>query len=639
VASRAPASLLSLVAALAIGAGCGRDPAQSGRGGSPTARHDVHAQLVEDAATQRHPSDGGGRGWLAEDPGPLRAGEKARFVVLYEAGPLGIAVGGTLYFQGPAFWGWVPPQLGDRWGRGYTEVSSEAAGVELRAQALERGLLAIGIAGRALAPGERVRIVYGAGPAGVRVDRYAERGQPLWLQVDGDGDGVRGTVLDSPRVDILPGPPERLVLTLPSTARPGESVRLVAAVLDAEGSAGVETEGEIVFDEVPEGLPVPARLGLPAAARGRAKASVVAAAPGLYRLRARGPGGLEAESNPLLVSADVRRVLWADLHGHSALSDGTGTPEDYYRYARDVAALDVAALTDHDHWGMPFLDASPELWREIVDTTRAFHEPGRFVTILGYEWTSWVHGHRHVLHFEDEAEIRSCIDPEHDSPRELWGALRGRPALTFAHHSAGGPVATDWSIPPDPELEPVTEIVSVHGSSEALDSPQPIYSPVPGNFVRDVLTRGYRLGFVGSGDSHDGHPGLVHVAARAWGGVAAILAEERTREAVLAALRARRVYATNGPRILVDVRLGGQPMGSRIGPGTQPLELRVVAPRPIDRVDVVRDGLVTRAFPGEGRRELEVRDVVPDLRSGEQLYLRVVQEDDGAAWISPFFVE
>jgi hypothetical protein len=332
-------------------------------------------------------------------------------------------------------------------------------------------------------------------------------------------------------------------------------------------------------------------------------------------------------------------VLWGDLHGHSALSDGTGTPEDYFRYARDVAALDVAALTDHDHWGMPFLDAAPELWREIVDTTRAFHEPGRFVTILGYEWTSWVHGHRHVLHFEDEAEIRSSIDERHDSPRELWGALRGRPALTFAHHSAGGPVATDWSIPPDPELEPVTEIVSVHGSSEALDSPQPIYSPVPGNFVRDVIQRGYRLGFVGSGDSHDGHPGLAHVAARAWGGVAAILAEERTREAVLAALRERRVYATNGPRILVDARLGGRPMGSRIGPGTHPLELRVTATAPLERVDVVRDGAVTRSFPGEGRLDLEIHDSVPELRPGEQLYLRVVQEDDGAAWISPFFVD
>ena len=63
------------------------------------------------------------------------------------------------------------------------------------------------------------------------------------------------------------------------------------------------------------------------------------------------------------------------------------------------------------------------------------------------------------------------------------------------------PIATNWNYPPDPELEPVTEIVSVHGSSEAADSPGLIYKPVFGNFVRETLAdRGYVLGFVGSGD-------------------------------------------------------------------------------------------------------------------------------------------
>ncbi|MGH9337934.1 MAG: DUF3604 domain-containing protein, partial [Vicinamibacteria bacterium] len=95
----------------------------------------------------------------------------------------------------------------------------------------------------------------------------------------------------------------------------------------------------------------------------------------------------------------IPRILWGDLHGHSQLSDGTGTPEDFFLYARDVAALDVVALTDHDHWGMVFLDANPGLWKTIEETARRFDEPGRFVALLGYEWTSWIHGHRHVLYF------------------------------------------------------------------------------------------------------------------------------------------------------------------------------------------------------------------------------------------------
>ena len=136
-----------------------------------------------------------------------------------------------------------------------------------------------------------------------------------------------------------------------------------------------------------------------------------------------GPGGLVAESNPIVVSAAIPRVLWADLHGHSNFSDGTGTPEDYFLYARDVAALDVAALTDHDHWGMLPLESHPEMWQEIRRETQRFHQPGRFVTLLGYEWTSWIHGHRHVLYFGDEGEIFDSVDPSYESPLQLWQAL------------------------------------------------------------------------------------------------------------------------------------------------------------------------------------------------------------------------
>ncbi len=33
-------------------------------------------------------------------------------------------------------------------------------------------------------------------------------------------------------------------------------------------------------------------------------------------------------------------VLWGDFHSHSVVSDGTGSPYELYRYARDVAGLD-----------------------------------------------------------------------------------------------------------------------------------------------------------------------------------------------------------------------------------------------------------------------------------------------------------
>jgi hypothetical protein len=415
-------------------------------------------------------------------------------------------------------------------------------------------------------------------------------------------------------------------------------VRLTVAVLDAFGNAGCRLDGTIEL-MAPASLGLPDQVRLGAGEGGCLGLQGVASEEGLFRVGARGPDGLVAISNPLHVSPGGRRILWGDLHGHSNLSDGTGVPEDYYRYARDVAGLDVSALTDHDHWGFPFLDASPERWQEVTEQTRAFHEPGRFVTLLGYEWTNWVHGHRHVLLFEDEGRIASSLDPATDDPRKLWQALEGRAALTMAHHSAGGPVATNWSFAPDPRFEPVTEVVSVHGSSEAADSPLRIAGAVEGNFVRDALDRGYRLGFLGSGDSHDGHPGLAQLAGAGHAGLAAILAEDCTREAVLAALRARRTYATSGPRIVLRATLDGQPMGSDVKPGTHRLVALVVGTQPLQSVELVRSGMVVDAVSGEGREELAHEWTLSGLETGEYVYLRVTQVDLGMAWSSPFFVE
>ena len=72
---------------------------------------------------------------------------------------------------------------------------------------------------------------------------------------------------------------------------------------------------------------------------------------------------------------------------------------------------------------------------------------------------------------------------------------------------------------------------------------------VDGNFVRDALDGGDRLGFLGSGDTHDGHPGCPDPATKRRCGLVGIFAEERTREGVLAALRA-------GEYVYVRVLLG-----------------------------------------------------------------------------------
>jgi len=606
------------------------------------ARRELAEALRNDAANPRHPSDGGGRAWL-ESSEPARAAGHGRWTILFEAGPHGVAVGGRILLQVSPFWHWSTPQTREPHAPGFTTVEALAEGVVLTAETLDQQLLGIAVGGRALAPGERIRIRYGAGEAGARADRYAERESRFFLAVDGDGDGVREWLPDPPATDVAAGPAARLLLHLPAVARPGEEIFATLAVLDAGANAGVEFAGEVVFGEHAESVRLPPSRVFDGSEGGVARVPLRVEAEGIVRLEARGPDGLAAVSNPMRVSAEAPRIRFGDLHGHSNLSDGTGTPEDYFAYARDVAGLDFVSLTDHDHWGIPFLDERPALRARIRRATEAAHAPGAFVTLHGYEWTSWIYGHRHVLYFDDGAgPWLSSLAPGSETPEQLWAALRGRPAMTLAHHSAGGPIASDWSIPPDPELEPLTEIVSVHGSSEAPDSPGPIYAPVRGNFVRDALGRGHRLGFVGSGDSHDGHPGLTHLAASS-GGVAAVMSEELSREGLRRALFDRLSYATNGPRILLDVRLAGRTMG-RVIPaaavaGEARLVVDVVGTTEIDRVDVVRSGAVVASADAEGQGDLLLGYPVRALRPGEYLYVRVVQRDGGAAWSSPFFFD
>jgi hypothetical protein len=653
--SRAPVRrpLLLALATLALG-GCGGGETEgtpafravaNDRPGPPGAQWELVEMLREAAAREPHPSDGGGRAWLdqGDDPPHATVGRPGRFTVVYEVGPLGIATEGVIFFQVSPFWGWSTPQVEIPEAPGFTTVTPSSDTIELSAETLDQQLLGIRISGRPLVAGDRVRIVYGAGPTGAMPDRYAEKNSRFWIAVDGDADGTRAFLADSPGIDVAPGPAARLAVTLPTIARPGESVRVAVAVLDGFGNAGPEFAGEVRFVDLPAGIEMPTSVAFAPGDGGVTAVDAVARKAGVYRLQVASADGLTATSNPMVVSDSGPRVLWGDLHGHSSLSDGTGTARDYYAYARDVAALDIAALTDHDHWGILPLDTHPEIWEEIVRETQRTHEPGRFVTLLAFEWTSWIHGHRHVLYFGDEGEVFSSIAPEYESPVQLWKALAGRPVLTFAHHSAGGPIRTNWDIPPDPVLEPVTEIVSVHGSSEALDSPIPIYSPVPGNFVRDVLDRGYRLGFIGSGDSHDGHPGLAHIGAPS-GGLAAVLSEDRTREGVLAALRERRAYATNGPRILLRTAFGSHGMGTTApvpagGTVGDELFVHVVASAPLERVDLIRSGEIVDAIPAEGLLEAVLQRPVEALRAGEYLYVRAVQEDGGTAWSSPIFFE
>jgi len=585
--------------------------------------------MLADLVAPRHPLDGSGSISFAEQPKPVMAGAPGQWVLRYTAGSEGLLPGALVFLQAAPFWGWSTPQINDENRAGWTLISVEGE-TPWTAQTVDQQLLAVELEDGLLA-GQSVVFSYHG-----RADRYAESNSRFWIAVDGDGDGIRALVKKGDRlmVEVSSRPATQLHLVVPSTARPHEEVILHASALDGAGNLDESFAGEVSL-KLPEGMEL---IQKEPRERGVHRFIIRCEEQGLHRIQATSSLG-EFSANPILVRESAPPILWADLQVHTGLSDGTGSLADVYHYAKEVAGLDAICITDHDHWGMDFLDQSPQVWDQILQEADDWNDPGTFVAFPGFEWTSWLWGHRHVLFgSREDAVLLSSVNPETDTPQELWEALKGSDAMTIAHHSAGGPVAIDWRIPPDPFFEPVTEVISVHGSSEAKDSPGLIRGAVSGNFVRDALRRNYPLGLIGSTDGHDGHPGLSQFAG-GQGGLAAVLTEDRTRSGILAALRNRSCYATNGERILLWFEVDGGGMGSTLsaGEGKHKVMCRVAGTGPIRSVEVITQDGVVMTFYGTGSSVLFREFELERMADKGFVYVRVLQEDGGMAWSSPVF--
>lgn len=590
--------------------------------------------------------DGAGRASIT--PGtPVTAGSTSSWEIVFITGEEGIAPGGGLVVQFPVFWKWSPPQTFDRSRAGYVEAWCSNSEVDLRAFASELQWVRISTSGKALAPDDTIRILYGvpeeSGGGMVRVDPYAERGQEFVVKVDGDGDDVYAEIDQSPQIDILAEEAAQLRVYLRGSAALGDSSRLTVAALDRFGNRADQYRGVIRFSHRWNVAGLPVRYVFTEEDRGAKSFDLRFPEEGYVTVRVVEEGGvLESWSNPILVHrrGDGRmpyQLLWSDLHQHSRYSDGTGDPEDLFSYARDIENLDLFALTDHDHHGLRPLGA--EQWERISTLTDSFYAPGRFVTFPAYEWTNWVYGHRNVYYLGGGGAVHSMADSASNSPEELWALLPPGKAMTIAHHTGGGPVPTDWSIPPERAMESLVEITSVHGSSECAGCPKEIYNPVEGAFVQDALMRGYRLGFIGGGDGHIGHPGETYSVC---GGLGGVYAADRSRESVWEALRARRTYATSGERIILLFRLFDHWMGEEVEgaslPDTLAFSVETCGVSPIDAAELIANGEILLSTYGS-ERELSTLFLVPRPTEATWYYVRVRQMDGGLAWSSPIWID
>lgn len=340
---------------------------------------------------------------------------------------------------------------------------------------------------------------------------------------------------------------------------------------------------------------------------------------------------------PRRIRSTTPGVLFGDLHQHTALSDGCGSVEDLWIAARDQRGLDFAAVTDHDQFCRRAL--GPATWQLTREVANGFDDPGSFVAIAAYEFTGPRHpgpGHK-CVYFGDRVPDRV---PDRDVDT-LFALLREVGGIAVPHHVAW--TGADFAHH-DPHIQPVWEICSVHGCYEA-DGACPAHPPradfvIPGHFVRDALDAGLRFGFIGSTDSHglDWHHGIARWRNPFRSGLACLVGAELTREGVLAAMRARRSYATTGAKIALRVELDGAPLGSELPRGTTgELLVEVTGTAPVTSIAVVRAGAERALDVDRSGASARARVRLTESECTGYLYVRVEQADGEAAWASPFW--
>jgi len=380
--------------------------------------------------------------------------------------------------------------------------------------------------------------------------------------------------------------------------------------------------------------------------------------------------GIEGSSNPTICSTlpPLYKTYWGMIHGHSEMSDGHGSIDNYFRQIRDETALDFATSSDHDRPE----ETTDEMWDIISQKVADLYEPGKFITFLGYEWARGDNdgdGHRNVYYLNDFRPLFRSADGYHSTPPELFTALAQERAMVIPHQTAAGESYCDWK-DHDPQLQRLVEIYQGRGSFECDCSTSenvPVslnsgFVAVNEGFVRNALLLGLRLGFTAGGDDHNGSAGSDYVGGttKSRAGLMSVFAGSLTRESIWDALWNRRVVATTGPRILLFYELNNFPLGSEIITSNSDLfnsrtiRIRFHGTESLERLDIIRNNEVVRSFTaGDMNCNLDCETSwIDDMPLDSALlkpttveqnpfafyYVRAVQTDGQVAWASPIWI-
>lgn len=277
-------------------------------------------------------------------------------------------------------------------------------------------------------------------------------------------------------------------------------------------------------------------------------------------------------------------VYFGNLHSHTSYSDGSLTPEEAYTHARDVAGLDFLAITEHNHCWQgncgSKIAGNNALYNgsgttSLISTAGRFTVDGQFVAIYGQEFSSIGSGnHANVFEVGDVINTSAVPNGEWDDLLQVWLPAHpdasNQPALMLLNHPAAPSSRVDEEYGRD-DIQPLTDwraALDAHAQLINIINGPSHDNTVPGvpsesEFHR-YLDLGFHLAPTADQDNHRTN----------WGSAAdtrtGVIATELTKAAIMNALKARNVYATEDRNLRVIARVNGALMGTRFGGNAVP---------------------------------------------------------------------
>lgn len=552
--------------------------------------------------------------------GPFVAGSYVELVLVYTAGTFGIDDTGMLKMSWRTTSDLSKPQFSNPEAPNFTTVeASNGAQLNVWFDRLNirpyANTLLIRVGRGYLRAGDTLTIRLGdrrKGSPGLRLQTNVENNVELRCSVDAFATYEFCELATQPRFDLVAGPATKWKAYLPSLAIVNEPFRLAVVAEDIWGNPTDDSAATLHFHSSRRLRGLPDSITIAKGDGPRVIENLVADSAGDIDLTLKSDGRVLAQANPMrVVDAAPLRRYWADLHGQSGETIGMGTAEEYFRYARDKAFIDMVG-----HQGNDF-QITDAFWEKLNELTAQFDVPGKFVCLPGYEWSgnTGLGGDRNIFFRREGRPIRrsshvlvqgqTSTDAIYTADK-LFEALHDEDCRVIAH--VGGRYA-DVRYAHNGRIERCVEVHSTWGTFEWI--------------LHDAFEKGYRVGVVCHSDDHKGRPGATTPGASTFGaigGLSCYLMPELTRDALFEALRQRHHYGTTGTRLFLDIRgsfaadvitfsedpqLGPAKelqvreamMGDIIRPGTTPMKLSVeaIGTAPLERIDVLHGTKVVQS--------------------------------------------